>query len=51
MIPLAGENDHTIDTLQQITGHPPGAQWPSSSTNTALSSPEAPRVTLTRSGS
>ena len=34
---LAGENDYTTDTFQQITGRP-RARWPSSSTSTARNS-------------
>ena len=37
---LAGENDYTTGTFQQITGAP-RARWPSSSTSTARNSPEA----------
>ena len=38
---LAGENDYTTGTFQQIVGRP-RARWPNSSTNTARNSPEGP---------
>jgi hypothetical protein len=37
---LAGENDYTTDTFQEITG-PPRARWPSSFTSTARDSSDA----------
>jgi hypothetical protein len=38
---LAGENDYTTGTFQQITGRPPHAQSPSSFTTTARNSSDA----------
>jgi hypothetical protein len=37
---LAGENDYTTDTFQQITGRPP-RRWPSSFTSTARNSSDS----------